>query len=803
MSAETPEETEATSSSANASTIINPLGKPDQFFEPSTKKCESFNPQVLSEPSKLSHLTETEPEPQNFNSSEHSLTSKSRTFDFAQLDGVEDYSGVPQRLFPCFIVKEAVDNGGVDKPTTTRVDVKLWKKNGTQFVLVRDNGQPEFSRRNAEALTNLDAAPSSKRGIHAVRAGVKGNGLQTMLGISHVLFDADARPTHTFEIWNSTTKFKFNVKSDGDKAYAEFDEAPRNDEDELTYVEPKGTVVLIKLPEGNYSSPYSVFTTIRKLNPDITFTYTEDGFQQSFPARTTERRKAQVNYGSASWYSQRDMWKLNQEMTENTTVEEVVDNFEGFSNRSYRKQVMERAVIPLKTKIKSLDSPTLNKLLDAMKAESRPKKSTSLPEVGLLLKEHSCDYYQSFHADYDLALHYYRKEDEKLIPFKIEVASYPGEEQLLEAVNFTANLHRPFSRYNFGEKKENLNDIIKGKHRTVIVHVVCPNVEWLGAAKDKLDSTPFKELLIRAVKDAVRCKEFTGVCKDELVAWSREVMDAYPGLTFTVRQVFYRLVSLKGYTNTRNRYKDLCNALTVGRDNGGIDPERIVDFSRPEHMNNPCYQTPTEYLEAKINELTSQFDLDRWKSQPAVVEVWIEKEALSRMLLPTCQRYRVNLIVGKGYSSYTQIYNAVKHRFPRNGRKTIILYLGDHDPAGLHIVEKLRERTQRQAFLNGINLDLDVRPIALTYEQIQKYALPPSTLKKKPQANHYEYRRQYGDKVWELDALDPEILIHTLERELNQVIYNRAAWDEKEKGVADFKAQLLARKDSLRKAFET
>src|SRR5205085_5136929 len=86
---------------------------------------------------------------------------------------------------------------------------------------------------------------------------------------------------------------------------------------------------------------------------------------------------------------------------------------------------------------------------------------------------------------------------------------------------------------------------------------------------------------------------------------------------------------------------------------------------------------------------------------------------------------------------------------------------------GLHIEEKLRSRLEVQAKTQGKKLEMEVRRIALTYDQVQKYGLPPSPLKKAQKS--VEYRRKFGDRTWELDALDPSMLQSLVTEEIEGI----------------------------------
>ena len=97
-------------------------------------------------------------------------------------------------------------------------------------------------------------------------------------------------------------------------------------------------------------------------------------------------------------------------------------------------------------------------------------------------------------------------------------------------------------------------------------------------------------------------------------------------------------------------------------------------MSRPEYLNDPKEPDLAKRLKGSLQELIEEFNVNAWSEQPTYIEVWIEKEALSRIILPTCKNYNVNLLVGRGYSSASQLLKAID-RFPE-GRRVLVLYLG-------------------------------------------------------------------------------------------------------------------------------
>jgi hypothetical protein len=79
---------------------------------------------------------------------------------------------------------------------------------------------------------------------------------------------------------------------------------------------------------------------------------------------------------------------------------------------------------------------------------------------------------------------------------------------------------------------------------------------------------------------------------------------------------------------------------------------------------------------------------DMWIDQPARVEVWLEKDALSSIFEDILHPYGVTLNVGRGFDGLSSIHEASR----RLGDDDTVLYFGDFDPFGEDMVRSLRER---------------------------------------------------------------------------------------------------------------
>ena len=103
-----------------------------------------------------------------------------------------------------------------------------------------------------------------------------------------------------------------------------------------------------------------------------------------------------------------------------------------------------------------------------------------------------------------------------------------------------------------------------------------------------------------------------------------------------------------------------------------------------------------------------------------------------------------------GFSGATTIHDVAEDD---DGRDLIVLYVGDYDPSGLYMSE--HDLPDRLTKYGGDHVALE--RIALTRKQTD--GLPPFPASdKRKDPRHKWFVRHFGDRCWELDALDPNDL---------------------------------------------
>lgn len=244
------------------------------------------------------------------------------------------------------------------------------------------------------------------------------------------------------------------------------------------------------------------------------------------------------------------------------------------------------------------------------------------------------------------------------------------------------------------------------------------------------------------------------------------IVDEYEnqGYDLTLRQLYYQLVARGYIPNNERSYKRIGNLINDARLAGLIDWHAITDRTRSMHKNNH-WDNPAQIIRASIQ----QYAIDTRESQPNYIEVWVEKEALVDVVGKACKGLDVPFFACRGYVSQSEMW-AASRRFYDNGRDNYIIHLGDHDPSGVDMTRDITDRME----LFGANVE--VRRIALNFDQIEQYAPPPNPAKiTDSRANGYIDR--YGSESWELDALNPATLKELITDEV-LLLTDMDLWDE-------------------------
>jgi hypothetical protein len=256
-----------------------------------------------------------------------------------------------------------------------------------------------------------------------------------------------------------------------------------------------------------------------------------------------------------------------------------------------------------------------------------------------------------------------------------------------------------------------------------------------------------------------------------------------------VRRVHYKLLSFTDppvlnvyglpYENTDDQWAGLVDAVRDARYLGLLPHETIIDRKN----NDPIIHLRGEvgYPSCEVDNKEPDIELpagsmpdlpeaslyDAEVGQRYHVEIWCEKTTINDILEPLAERHGCNIITGAGELSLTACTNVVD-RAEASGRPVRILYISDFDPGGISMPVAVARKIEFRLHSDELDLDIQVRPIALTHDQCIEYELPRTPIKDtERRAGRFEER--FGEGATELDALEavhPGELAQIVEREI-------------------------------------
>lgn len=237
----------------------------------------------------------------------------------------------------------------------------------------------------------------------------------------------------------------------------------------------------------------------------------------------------------------------------------------------------------------------------------------------------------------------------------------------------------------------------------------------------------------------------------ERIDQANSIIDEYAaqGYALTLRQLYYQFVARDLLPNTQQSYSNLGGLINDARMAGMIDWLAIEDRTR--QLKKLAHWDDAEDI---LSGCADQFRVDKWADQPCRVEVWIEKEALAGIFARVANKLDIPYFSCRGYASASSVWRASQRfiQHENNDQKCVILHFGDHDPSGIDMTRDIEDRLQT------FGCNVDVRRLALNRDQIDQYNPPPNPAKLSD-SRAAAYVELYGRKSWELDALEPQVLV--------------------------------------------
>lgn len=152
---------------------------------------------------------------------------------------------------------------------------------------------------------------------------------------------------------------------------------------------------------------------------------------------------------------------------------------------------------------------------------------------------------------------------------------------------------------------------------------------------------------------------------------------------------------------------------------------------------------------------------------------WVEKDALLNVVSRACSPHEVPYFSCRGYTSQSAMWRASK-RLQHNAHQgyiPYIIYLGDHDPSGMDMSRDIQNRLG----MFKVPHQTEFTRLALNMDQVREHD-PPPDFAKPTDSRSQSYVAEYGDDAWELDALEPSVIIKLIRGVIEDIV-DGETWD--------------------------
>jgi len=220
-----------------------------------------------------------------------------------------------------------------------------------------------------------------------------------------------------------------------------------------------------------------------------------------------------------------------------------------------------------------------------------------------------------------------------------------------------------------------------------------------------------------------------------------EIVASAPPIT--VRQVFYHATVRGVVDKTENGYDKAQRVLVELRRIGKLPYDWIADLTRWQRRPR-TFSSPHDAL----RETARLYRKSLWSNSEALVEIWLEKDALAGVIVEVTYECDVPLMVSRGYASLSFLAAAAE-AISEAKRPTFIYHLGHFDPSGQDAARAIEQALRELA--PGVEIHFE--RLAVTEAQIDELDLPT-----RPTNASDARAKNFGEVSVELDALHPDDL---------------------------------------------
>ena len=229
-------------------------------------------------------------------------------------------------------------------------------------------------------------------------------------------------------------------------------------------------------------------------------------------------------------------------------------------------------------------------------------------------------------------------------------------------------------------------------------------------------------------------------------------------LPLTCRQIYYRMIGEFGHPKGKKFEGSLYTLLVNARRAQMIPFEHIRDDGIMSCGGS--WHDDVDSVWRTIDGTLRHAPFNRQDGQPQRMEVWCEAAGMVPQLRSITHEYSIPVFSSGGFNSLTAIRQIVDDCVAY-GEDTVVLHLGDYDPSGVSIFERVRDDVT--AFLKDDDpaVNFEAARVCLTRPQIDEHKLPMDAITTRDQRS-LTWLRQGRTQKCELEALAPDVVAKLL-----------------------------------------
>jgi len=245
------------------------------------------------------------------------------------------------------------------------------------------------------------------------------------------------------------------------------------------------------------------------------------------------------------------------------------------------------------------------------------------------------------------------------------------------------------------------------------------------------------------------------------------ILDEYAAhLPLTCRQIYYRMIGEFGHKKGKQFERSLYDLLVNARRAREIPFEYIRDDGI---MNcGGVWYDSVEGVWRSVDGTLEAAERNKQDGQPQRMEVWCEAAGMVPQLRRITHPYSIPVYSSGGFNSLTAIRQIVRDCVAY-GEDTVLLHLGDYDPSGVSIFERVRDDVTAFLDEDGAGESFEPVRVALTNDQIAEHELPLDPITTNDSRSKAWISQGRTNKC-ELEALAPDVVAELLEEAIQSRI---------------------------------